>query len=349
MNLVAELEHRLAGSARSERLSPQLAAAVPDAATYVFVLIDGLGAHQLDHRDAGAFREARYGTMTSPFPSTTTVSLSTIASGLPPLDHGVIGHMMYMPEHGVFNALKWRGSGGQPIDYPMLELLPTPNLWERLQDGGIEPITVQPGQFMSTPLTQALYRGCRFEAVWSHEEIAAATVSLAAQPGRFIFVYLGEVDFAAHLYGQGSPEYAAAMRSAADTWSRISAGAAGHAAVIGTADHGHIDYPHDAKYHLSSAESAGVAVYGDPRSLFLRGEGAAALAANLPGTWMPIADCRSWWGEGDAHPQFPERAPSGVVLADTGRLIVPGHMDRRLIGYHGGLDPEELEIPLLVG
>src|SRR3972149_2955581 len=49
VNLIAELEYRLTGSAAAPRLRADLAARIPPAAGYVFVLIDGLGGHQLGH------------------------------------------------------------------------------------------------------------------------------------------------------------------------------------------------------------------------------------------------------------------------------------------------------------
>jgi len=44
VNLMAELEYRSTGSARSPRLQPELADNIPQAATYVLCLFDGLGA-----------------------------------------------------------------------------------------------------------------------------------------------------------------------------------------------------------------------------------------------------------------------------------------------------------------
>lgn len=257
--------------------------------------------------------------------------------------------MMFMPEYGVFNALKWLGLDGRPIPYPTETLLPKDNLWERLTAAGIEPITVQPGNFAETPLTKALYRGCRFEAVWSYEEIAEATLELAALPRRLIFVYLGDVDFAAHLFGQSGAEYAESLRRVTAVWESIALRLRETAALVGTADHGHIDYRHDQKVEIPSAQLKGVAVYGDPRALMLRGDRAAEIAATLPGTWVPQTVAADYWGPGPEHPELPQRMPTGVVLADPGVVLLPGHMDRRLVGYHGGLDPEELEIPILVG
>lgn len=348
VNLVAELEHRLSTTAVAPRLTPELAAGIPDASTYILVLMDGLGTRQLDHRLAATFRDALAGSIAAPFPSTTTVSLATIATGTPPRQHGLLSHMLYMPEHGVFNALKWIGKHGSQVRHPMETFLPRPNLWERLADSGIEPITVQPGHFRTTPLSRALYRNCRFEAIWSHDEAAAAALDLAATPGRLIFLYLGDVDFAAHLFGQSSQPYDDAVRVVARVWDTIVLRLPEHAAMVGTADHGHIDYAAGDKYMVTSNEVAGVDVYGDPRALLLRGDRAEEIAAGLPGEWVPLEKARAWWGPGPEHPEFAERAPSGVLLADPGMVLIPGHMDRRLIGYHGGLDPDELEIPILI-
>ena len=49
LNLVAEFEQRLTGTAQHPGLHPELAATIPDADSYLFVLFDGLGDHQLQH------------------------------------------------------------------------------------------------------------------------------------------------------------------------------------------------------------------------------------------------------------------------------------------------------------
>ena len=64
--------------------------------------------------------------------------------------------------------------GVQPTAEP--SMLPAPNLWERLRSVGVEPVTVQPGDFTGSPLSQMLYRGARFEAAWDVEDLVTATV-----------------------------------------------------------------------------------------------------------------------------------------------------------------------------
>ena len=314
------------------------------------MLLDGLGAHQLNHREAVSLAASQRATLDAPFPSTTTVSLATIATGLPPRQHGLLGHVIWSPElQTTVNALRWTGRDGKPVDLDTSGYLPAPNLWERLTAAGVEPITVQPGQFSRSPLSKAVYRGCRFEAIWNTDELVQAVVDLSRVKRRFIFAYLPQVDFAAHLYGQHSTEYTDALRIVQTTWEHLAARLPPGVAMIGTADHGHLDYQHEDKHLIDSTD--GLTFFGDPRALYVRGDSdrIEALLAGLPATWLGIDGLRDWWGPGGpGGDRFAAREPDGVFMANDGRLLIPGHMDKRLIGYHGGLDPRELKIPLLV-
>ena len=96
---------------------------------------------------------------------------------------------------GSSTTIKWTTLWGESVGYDTTAFLPSPNLWERLADAGVEPITVQPGNFLGSPLSKALYRGCRIEAAFTLEETVDATVQLAAEPNRFVFSYLPHVGF----------------------------------------------------------------------------------------------------------------------------------------------------------
>ena len=202
VNLVSEIETRFGGIPPASGLAPDLATAIPDATSYVVVLFDGLGIAQLAHPGADRLSGSLTGTLEAGFPTTTSTSLATIASGLPPGQHGVVAHLTWMPEHKkVVNTLKWVDLAGDAVHHDYAALLPRPNLWERLRGLGVEPITVQPGDFAATPLTRALYRGARFEGIWGVDDLIDATVQLAAGPRRLIFTYVPQVDFAGHVFG----------------------------------------------------------------------------------------------------------------------------------------------------
>ena len=347
VNLVAELERRLTENSVSPSLDDDLATAIPEGSSYVLVLFDGLGDGQLAHPAAARLREDRVGAIDAPFPSTTTVSLATVATGLSPRQHGLAAYQLWLEEiDTVVNTIKWTTLWGDPVEVDLDGFLPRPNLWERLVAANVEPVTVQPAGFEGSPLTSVLYRGCRFEG-WTHErEIAPMAAELAEPAGRLVFVYLPHVDFAAHVVGQGDPSYTDALRLVAGVWDELVRRLPDDAVVVGTSDHGHLDVAPPDRAVLDRSDETDRILYGDPRAVFVRGE---PLPDHLPGTWRSREELDGWWGPGPAHPRFEARAPDGIVFADDARSILHRHSDARLIGQHGGVTDAELRIPLLVG
>lgn len=346
VNLVAELEARMTGTSAFARLSGS--EAIPEASSYVLVLLDGLGVAQLEHGSAGPFRAALADSLEAPFPTMTNVSLATVATGLSPSRHGQVAHLTWYPDLDmVVNTLKWVTLGGDPVQYDYASLLPRPNLWERLRAAGVEPITVQPGEFQTSPLTREMYRGARFEGAWNVSDLAEATVSLATEPGRLIFTYVPFVDFAGHVFGQGSDQFAEAMSLAAGVWEAIASGLPPGAAVLGTADHGLMEVSESHKHLIRDPGFDSLRFAGDPRGVQLWGDPALMdeLAADTDGVLVDPAPLLGPDLSEDASSRLGEK----VLLAPPGRAIIPRGFDKRLRCYHGGLSDEELTIPLLVG
>ena len=346
VNLVAELEHRLTGASVAPRLRPDLASLIPDGDTYVLVLLDGLGDAQLTHPACPTLLADRRASLHAPFPATTTVSLASVATGLPPSAHGLIGYQLYLPDlDQVVNSIKWTTLWGAPVEYPTEGFLPAPNLWERLAAGGAEAITVQPLGFEQSPLTRLLYRGCRFEGTSTVEEWVAAVAQLSSTPGRLIFAYLPQVDFAAHVYGQAGPEYAAAVSIVDVAWARLRSRLGAATAVV-TADHGHVDFA--TQIRLPRELESDRRFYGDGRAMFVRGDGAEDIADRVPARWIPVEDALGWWGPKPRHAEFDLRVPDGILLARDDVLLLHRHSDDRMVGNHGAMTHAEQEIPLIV-
>lgn len=348
VNLIAEIEKRLTGSTVSPPLNVDLAAKVPDAATYVLVLFDGLGVAQLEHHLAATFRTSQAGTLEAGFPTSTSVSLATVATALTPGQHGVVAHLAWMPRHErVVNTLKWVDLTGRPVDDDYAAILPTPNLWERLKEHQIEPITVQPGNFETSPLTKVLYRGARFEGIWDYSDLIDATVQLAAEPGRLIFTYVPNVDVAGHVHGLESDEFGEAMRLAGGIWDSIRNRLPNGAALIGTADHGLIGFDDEQKLLVREARFDGMRFAGDARGVHLWCDDETAEDFRSL-TGASIADPRDLFGP-EPSPRTLEQLGTHLVLPDANTAILPPGFDKRLKAYHGGLDRREVEIPLLIG
>jgi hypothetical protein len=346
VNLVAEIETRLTGRAGAPGLSaPE---SVPEADSYVLVLFDGLGVAQLSHHGAATFRSALIGHLDSPFPSMTNVALATIASGLVPAQHGQVAHLTWYPDlEKVVNTLKWVTVHGEHVSYDYAGLLPRPNLWERLRAADIEPITVQPGDFQTSPLTRAMYRGARFEGAWDPSDLADATVALAREPGRLIFTYVPFIDVAGHVFGQGSNEFSEAMKAAALIWDGIVAGLPPGAVVLGTADHGLMEVTENDKILVREPRFESLRFAGDGRGVHLWGDG--DLIDELAGmTGGELVDPLPLLGS-DPSTKTISHVGERLLLAPRGKVVLPKGFDKRLRCYHGGLSPEEVEIPLLVG
>jgi hypothetical protein len=351
LNLVAEIEVRLTGTSASEPLIPNLASAIPHGSSIVLVLFDGLGDIQLADQGAEAFRQARIGTLEAPFPTTTTVSMSTIVTGTSPATHGVIAHLAWIPELGrVVNTLKWVDLSGAAVDYPTGRLLPTPNLWERLTAVGNQVVTVQPAGFATTPLTAALYRGAQFVGAETPDEFVNRTVEAAAAERTLVFTYVPPVDFAAHVFGLASPEYSEAMATAAMIWSGIAARLPAHAVMIGTADHGVPAIAESGKILVRNKLYTPLDFWGDPRAVMVRGSQRliARLADETGAEVVKPERFVPWLGPGPRHKDLDRRLPDAVLLAPQGKVILPPGFDKRLVGYHGGLSREEVAVPLLV-
>ena len=346
VNLVAEIEGRLRGESPTVGLSDS--AGIPETETYVLVLFDGLGIAQLEHSDAAPFRSSLVQTIDAPFPTTTSVSLATVATGLPPSKHGQVAHLTWMPDlELVVNSLKWVTLTGEPVPYEYGSFLPGPNLWERLRRAGVEPITVQPGDFAASPLSRVLYRGARFEGAWDINDLVDATVNLAAEPRRLIFTYLPQVDFAGHVFGQGGEEFTAAIKLAASFWDRLRADLPPGAALIGTADHGLAEFPEERKLLIRQPEFKDLRFAGDSRGVQLWGD--KALMEELSDfTGGVLADPLELVGPA-AIETSAARLGEKVLIPPEDLVVLPSGFDKRLRCYHGGLSRAEVEIPVLIG
>jgi len=347
VNLVAELEYRLTGHSVSPRLYADLSNRIPDARSYVFVLFDGLGDHQLEHPDAAPLAAARMGAIDASFSTQTTVNTATMATGLPPSRNGLIAYLLRL-DGRVVNTIFWFDAEGHPagIDYP--SFLPSGNLAERLAGAGVESIVVEPAAFVESPLERVLYRGAT--VVPAENDAASVRIALerAAEPGKLVAVYVPHIDAAAHAAGQESALYRDALTDASAIWKELAEGLPSHTIMVGTADHGHVDISPARSILLPEPED--IVFYGDSRVVYVDGnlEAAAALAAELPARWVTRDEMDGWWGPPPYHPEFEERRPDGALVADEGHALLYPGSEGPLIGQHGGLTEEELRIPILV-
>jgi hypothetical protein len=183
--------------------------------------------------------------------------------------------------------------------------------------------------------------------VWDTAEMVTATTQLAGTPGRFLFVYVPQVDYAGHVFGLDGPEFTEAVRLAAGVWEGISAGLPPGVTLLGTADHGLAEFPEDKKLLIRGNRYTGLRFAGDTRGVYLWGD-PDLMARLVEETGGVLADPALLIGP---EPTETARSRIGerVLLPADDIAVIPKGFDRRLRCYHGGLSCAEVDIPLLVG
>lgn len=212
---------------------PELASSADQVVLFV---LDGLGWDQLQSRLhlVPTIAAMAGGPITTIAPSTTAVALTSIATGLPPGEHGVVGYRMWL-DHEVLNVLRWNlPSGDGRRRFPPREIQPTSGFL------GHCPPVVTRAEFVDTGFTHAHLEGTRFSGYRQPSTLVTHVVELARKGEPFIYAYYEGIDKVAHEYGLGAcydAELVAADRLVADLLAALPAGVT----VLVTADHGQVE------------------------------------------------------------------------------------------------------------
>lgn len=332
---------------------------LPQARHVVVVLLDGLGHLQLDARRGHApfLRSIESGTVTAGYPTTTAASLAMFGTGQPAGRTGMTGYTAVNPRTGgLANLISWDGA-----EDPQ-EWQPQPSLLEQAANDGFVVTTLGKRRFAGSGLTQAVLRGGKFVGAESLAERIDVAVGAAKASG-VSYCYWGEIDAAGHKYGWESAQWVAALEDADRELRSLASRLPKGAIMVVTADHGMIDVTGaprwDAGEHPELRKGVRLTA-GEPRALHLHlepgvdPEHVAARWRDVLGTHAAVVT----QAQADAGGLFGEILDGAkgrigdVVVAMGGRATV---VDTRtqtagslaLIGVHGSLTPEELQVPLL--
>jgi hypothetical protein len=210
--------------------------AVRDARQAVLLVLDGLGWDQLqDHRDLMPTLAAMRGrSITTVAPTTTATALSSIATGLTPGEHGLIGYRMVLGGE-VINVLRWQvDHQDRRRSRPPADVQPYPAFM-----GQAIPV-ISPAELEGSAFTEAHLRGSR-PAGWRAVSSIAIEVGEQLRAGeRFVYAYYGGIDKIAHERGFNDfydAELRTADRLVSDIVEQLPAGTV----LLVTADHGQVE------------------------------------------------------------------------------------------------------------
>ena len=319
----------------------------------VLLVLDGLGWDQLqDHRHLmPTVSSLNGGPITSVAPTTTATALSSIATGLTPGEHGLIGYRMVLGGD-ILNVLRWCiGENDVRRMHPPADVQPFPAFL------GLAVPVVSPAELQTSGFSVAHLRGSK-PVGWRAASSIAVEVGHQLTAGeRFVYAYYGGIDKIAHERGFGEyyeAELRAADRIVGDMIETLPAGAA----LLVIADHGQVHVGPNI-VHLSKELLAHVALQsgeGRFRWLHARRGGIPDLLA------ATTAECSSlawvvareqmldehWFGPTIAAPIASRLGDVAIVAHQPVSYWEPADSGPfELVCRHGSLTSAEVRVPLV--
>lgn len=325
------------------------------------LLVDGLGWHLLTRNReaapflAGLLADARR--LAAGFPATTVTSLSSLGTGRPPGQHGLLGYQVRVPETGqLLNALRW-DKEVDPVAWQ-----PGTTIFERAAAAGVPAFRVAHGAFERSGLSVASMRGADYRAAYTPGALVARTAdALASQPRGFALVYNGDLDATGHACGSLSPAWRYQLGHVDRLAEQLASALPAGTPLYITADHGMVDVPAEDRVDADglAALRSGVALLGgEPRARHVYA--APGAEADVLAAWRHTLDGRAWvagreqaidegwFGPVDAR--VAERLGDVIAAMRGSTAVIASVTEPResaLIGMHGSLAASDQEIPLL--
>lgn len=370
---------------------------IPAAQRICVLVIDGLGAHNLvatraqapflsglltsnsaalaANAPTGAGGSAWVSTavrsIASGFPTTTSASLASLGIGLPPGQHGLVGHTVRVPETGkAMNLLRWDG----PVTPERWQPLPT--LFEQLASSHPElaGFHVGPAEFRSSGLTRSGFRGATYLGYRTAGELITKVAAALGGPivggaatdsrtsRRLVFAYYPDLDKTGHLQGWASTAWGHELALVDLMIARLAAELDDETILIVTGDHGMVDIPPQGRIDLDSEASLqdGVAlIAGEARARHVYAPPTSV--AEVYRRWRERLGNSAWVLQrdeaierglfGPVRSDVVERIGDVLTLAGPGIALTQSKRDPHgssLIGMHGSLTTDELDVPFLI-
>ncbi len=352
-----------------------LAADPEPASRVVLFVIDGMGYRTLNRLIddeavptlAALTERGSYLPITSVFPSTTVSALTSIATGLPPIAHGMLGYRLYLREiSAITDMIRLRpiddGTPASDEELDVGRLFSIPTFCERFTDDGIRSHVLLPRSIAGSGLSRILYRGC------SHIEPTSGLADMCVQARRilaeasdrtFLTLYWPGLDAVAHERGPASEAYRAEAAAIDSILGRQLVDHAERTLLIVTSDHGIVTMEPSDYIELadlcSPTKSLAHLPVGEPRATYLHlenGEQSPQRVESLRDGLLRIGRDRvvssGLLGNGPQHPEALHRIGDELIVSTASAgLYHPYPGAPRLRGMHGGLTEEEMLVPLI--
>jgi hypothetical protein len=331
-----------------------LPAAARDADSVVLFVLDGFGWQALEEHRAlvPTIAAMEGGPITTVVPSTTATALTSIATGLAPAQHGLLGYRIVV-SGAVLNVLQWQYPNGRRPPDPF-------DVQRHTAFRGRDVPVVTRAEFRASGFTGAHLRGARFIGWHTTATLVEHCRRLVLGGERLVYAYYPGVDTVAHEFGLRNEFFARELQSVDALVASMCEALPPDAAVLVTSDHGQVHLEHDDWIDLPTLAPLVDLMAGDGRFRYLYARRGAArelaeAAREEVGDRAWVFTRRElldggWLGEG-ATGTVPGRVGDVVLAArDDVAFIDPAlPMEAKLRSGHGSITPAEMLVPLVAG
>lgn len=332
---------------------------LPEASGYVVFLVDGMGEMLLRrHARSAPFLSSLVGTPgTAGVPSTTATSLTSLGTGLPPGQHGLVGYSARIPEtKRMINHLSW-DHGIDPLVWQ-----PHEPAFGRLARSGVSVTIVNRREFEGSGLTVAGQRGAAYVGANKVGERIAGVVAASRRRPSLTYVYDGDLDWTGHLHGVDSAQWREQLSSVDRMAEQMRDALPASVRMLVIADHGMVDSPRERRVEVDDEPHLRDGL------LLLAGEARFRHLYCRPGATEDV--CAAWRERMGEHASVVTREEAiaagwfgrvedrvsprlgDVMVAsldDTSVMSTSDFpMEHKMVGLHGSLTEDEMRIPLLL-
>jgi hypothetical protein len=349
----------------------------------ILLIVDALGWNQLqsfrDHVPPlqRVYERGRVIPLTVTFPSTTTVALTAIYTGLTPAEHSVTGHTMFVKEVGaVMDVLRFSPAGDPRREVfaergvDVHRIFPMYTVFECLKKAGLDGLSITRGIFTNTALGWLHHVGAEVIGYLSGADMFVhLRNALRTRPMEgVICIYWDIVDMLSHEFGP----FSEMVRSAVDQvfyalereiLERLSPAERAETLLLITADHGQADMIPDEALYLSEQDRLRELLMlpptGQYRASYLYAE--QGKTEELGHELERFSD-RFWFrrseealaaglfGPPDQASRIRGRVGDYVAIGRSGAQVFAADVMRgkpMLKGHHGSLTENEMLVPLI--
>ncbi|MEF8880650.1 MAG: alkaline phosphatase family protein [Candidatus Nanohaloarchaea archaeon] len=345
----------------------------------IFILIDAFGNKQWESFGKGTFQEieskGKVTSITSTFPSMTPATLTTLSTGLQPIEHGLLGWEMYFNEIDEklltlpFTTSDWEDPKEALDKEVNPEILFEGNsIYKKLEENGVNVFSVLNKDISDSRYTELSHKGSEVIPALNVADSMLKTRRKLENEGKtYVYNYVSEVDTIDHRKGPMTEDETNQLKMISDSIRRnlvneLEEEIAEKTLLLISADHGQIieegktdlmKFEKVQRCLKKDSEGDTITPCGGGRSIFLHiqeekvSELQKFLKEEINARVLKTEEAveKNLFGDKPSGQKFYDRAGELVIIPNGREVYWHNTEEIEQIGYHGGLNPQEMNIP----